>query len=465
MTQTNFLLNTDSYKHSQWLQYPPGTEYVYSYIESRGGEYPHSLFFGLQMFIKKYLTKPITISDIVEAQIVCKAHGVPFNGDGWMYILKEHGGKLPLLIKAVPEGSVLPVGLPLVTIVNTDPKCYWLTSFAETAILRGVWYPTTVATKSMEIRKVIKRYLEQTGDVSGLDFKLHDFGARGVSSEESAEVGGLAHLATGFKGTDTMSALLGAYKYYGEEMAGFSIPASEHSTITSWGKEREFDAYRNMIKLFGGDGKIYACVSDSFDVFNATRNGWGGVLKDEVIAAGGTLVIRPDSGEIVPTILKLANIIDEKFGSTINAKGYKVFNNVRLIQGDGIDGHTIVDEILWELSDWGFSADNIAFGSGGGMLQKLNRDTMKFAMKCSAAKINGEWVDVYKDPITDLGKRSKRGRIETVRMWTTDGKLVVHDLSKPLEGGDYMMQTVFENGRLLVDQSLMQIRSLVASQI
>ena len=184
-----------------------------------------------------------------------------------MHIVNAHGGRLPVRIRAVPEGTLVPVHHVLATIENTDPACAWLTSFLETALLR-VWYPTTVATNSWATKQLIARYLDQTGDPAGLPFKLHDFGARGVSSLESAMLGGLSHLVN-FMGTDTMSALLGARVYYGEPMAGFSIPAAEHSTITAWGRDGEAAAYRNMLRQFAKPGSIVAVVSDSYDLDHA----------------------------------------------------------------------------------------------------------------------------------------------------------------------------------------------------
>jgi nicotinamide phosphoribosyltransferase len=403
------ILNTDSYKMSMHNQYPPGTEHVFSYVESRGGEYDRVLFFGLQAFIKEYLCKPITQADIDEAEEIITAHGEPFYREGWEYILKEHGGYLPLIINAVPEGTVVPAKNLLAWVYNTDKNCYWLTTYIETALLRAIWYPTTVATNSWTSKKIIKHYLEKNGDPSLISFKLHDFGARGVSSMESAGIGGAAHLVN-FMGTDTVSGLLFARKYYGAGVSGFSIPAMEHSTVTSWGRENEVEAYRNMVRQYGKPGSIIACVSDSYDIFAACHK-WGTELKQDVIDSGATVVIRPDSGDPALVVPECARILDSHFGSKINSKGYRVLNNVRIIQGDGID-HETIRKILYQLDIAGYSADNVAFGQGGALLQQLNRDTCKFAMKCSAIYVNGEWRDVYKDPVTDLGKRSKRGFID-----------------------------------------------------
>ncbi len=412
---SNIILSADSYKYSQFNQYPAGTEYVHSYIESRGGEYDNIVFLGTQAFLREYLSKPITLADIDEAEAIITAHGEPFNREGWEHILFKHEGFLPVLIRALDEGKVVSPGTPLLTIENTDPKAYWLPSFLETALLRAIWYPTTVASNSLASRRVIYDYLVGTGDVANLNFKLHDFGARGVSSAESSGLGGLAHLATGFMGTDNVTALLAARRYYDCDLAGFSIPAMEHSTITSWGRENEVESYRNMLRTYGKQGAVFAAVSDSYNIYEAAEKLWGEELRQEVIASGAVLVIRPDSGDPVLVNRKLVQILGKKFGYTVNAKGFKVLNHVRLIQGDGITTLTI-RSILGALVADGWSADNIAFGQGGALLQQVNRDTCNFAMKCSAICVDGEWRDVYKDPVGDSGKKSKRGRQSTEDM-------------------------------------------------
>ena len=455
----SIILNTDSYKCSMFLQMPQGTTGVYSYIESRGGRYDRTVFFGLQAFIKEYLLEPITQSDIDIADEILTAHGEPFNRAGWQYILDKHAGYLPVVIKAVPEGTVVPVKNVLATIENTDPECFWLTTWLETALLRAVWYGTTVATQSWKIKQVILDYLERTGDPTTIDFKLHDFGARGVSSLESAGIGSAAHLVN-FMGTDTISGVLFAREYYNAGIAGFSIPAAEHSTITSWGRDGEVDAYRNILNNFAKPGSIVAIVSDSYDIYNAVENLWGGELRQQVIDSGATVVIRPDSGDPVEVNRRLVEILGKKFGYTTNSKGFKVLNNVRLIQGDGINELT-VRCILGSFMAMGWSADNIAFGMGGALLQIVDRDTQKFAMKCSAAKINGEWVDVFKDPVTDRVKTSKKGR---VTLWTSGGEFQT-SVEQPKGWTDkgtewtIALQPVFENGVLLRDYTFEQVRN------
>jgi nicotinamide phosphoribosyltransferase len=456
----NLILNTDSYKVSMFKQYPQGTTGVYSYIESRGGRYDRTVMFGLQAFIKEYLLEAITQRDIDVADEILTAHGEPFNRAGWQYILDKHNGRLPVVIRSVPEGTVVPVGNVLATIENTDPECFWLTTWLETALLRAIWYPTTVATQSKFIKNIIATYLEKSGDPTTIDFKLHDFGARGVSSLESAGIGGAAHLVN-FMGTDTISGLLFAREYYGASMAGFSIPAAEHSTITSWGRPDEVKAYSNMVSQFGKPGALLAVVSDSYDIYEACRM-WGTELKQQVIDSGATVVIRPDSGDPVEVLPKMFTILGETFGYTTNTKGYKVLNNVRMLWGDGINQLSITSILRTVVDVHGWSADNLAFGMGGALLQQLDRDTQKFAMKCSAAKVNGEWVDVFKDPITDKVKASKKGR---VTLWKSGGEYISavdrptgwHDKGV----GDFvdMLEEVYRDGRLVKEITFDQVRA------
>jgi len=454
----NIILDTDSYKPSHFLQTPKGTRNQFSYIESRGGVYPATLFTGLQPLLLTRLSVPFTQEHIEEAAEVFAAHGEPFNREGWEYILNNYGGLMPVSIKAVPEGLVVPTHNVLVTVESTDDKCAWVVSYLETMILRAVWYMTTVATQSWSIKQVIKAALEKTGDPAGLPFKLHDFGARGVSSYESAQLGGAAHLIN-FMGTDTVPALQFIRKMYmTSAMPAFSIPAAEHSTITPFGREGEVDAYRNMIKQFSKEGSIYAVVSDSYDIYNAVENLWGGVLKDEVIAGKGLLVIRPDSGHPATVVLKCVQLIDKKFGSVVNSKGYKVLNNVRVIQGDGINEQSIV-EILEALISNGYSADNIAFGQGGALLQKVDRDTQKFAMKCSWIDIDGVGHDVYKDPITDSGKRSKRGRLKLVRTKMGGKYITMREEDFVKTPVDNVLVEVFRNGVVLKTYTFEKVRA------
>lgn len=457
MKYNSYLFDTDSYKASHYLQYPPGTTSMFSYIESRGSDtYPASVFFGLQYFLKEHLSHRVTPEEVEKAKVFFEAHGEPFNYAGWMYIAKELGGKLPIRIRAVPEGTVLHLSNVLVTVESTDPKMFWIVSWLETMLLRYVWYGTTVATRSWNARRIILDALERSADAPEMeiDFKLHDFGSRGVSSQESAMLGGAAHLVN-FKGSDTVIGVLCANEYYNSPMAGFSIPAAEHSSITSWGRENEADAYRNMLRNFAKKDSLVAVVSDSYDIYNACSKIWGEELRQEVIDSGATVVIRPDSGTPHEVVLKTLQILADKFGYTTNSKGFKVLKHVRVIQGDGITDESI-PRILDVAMSYGFSASNISFGMGGGLLQQLNRDTLQLAMKCSHITCNGKSVDVLKIPVTDSNKNSKKGRLDLIK--TAEGVKTVTLETDELAKENSIMRTVYENGDILVDDTLDQIK-------
>jgi nicotinamide phosphoribosyltransferase len=459
----NLILNTDSYKASHWLQYPPGTQYVSSYIESRGCDYnwDGTVFFGLQMFLKEYLSKPITKEMIDEADEFLTSHGEPFNRVGWEYILNKYNGYLPVKIQSVPEGMWIPTGNVLVQVVNTDSKVPWITSYLETSLLRAIWYPTTVATQDFEIKRIIKYYLDKTSeDTEGqIGFKLHDFGARGVSSMESAGIGGASHLVN-FMGTDTITGALYVRKYYNETMPGFSIAAAEHSTITAWGgPDREIDAFENMLDRFIGEGKMVAVVSDSYDIYEACNKWYS--LKDKIASSGGTLIIRPDSGHPPTVVSSVIENLMNLFGYTVNNKGYKVLPNyLRVIQGDGIN-HVSIKEILETMSHYKQSADNIAFGMGGAMLQQVNRDTMKFAMKASAIVRDNEWHDVYKKPVGDPSKNSKAGRLSLIER----NKKILTVREDRIKFDENLLVEVFYNGEIIKEYNFSEIRERAAKRL
>lgn len=458
---TNLILATDSYKHSHFLQYPPEARAISAYVEARpNGSADEVLFLGLQPYLIDYLGRPITPVDIDEAEAVCIAHGVPFNREGWQIILGEHGGFLPIEIRALPEGTLVPTGVPLVQVETTDPRLPWLATFIETALLRAIWYPTTVATLSRQCRLIIRAGLEKTSvDVEGqLPFKLHDFGARGTSSGETAGLGGMAHLVN-FMGTDTMEGLIAARRYYAADIAGFSIPAAEHSTMTSWGRDREQAAYANMLDAFEGEGKLVAVVSDSYDLDAALTGIWGGALRDKVLARKGTLVVRPDSGDPVETPVRAVKTLWEAFGGTVNAKGYRVLDpHVRVIQGDGMTPATIA-QLIDRLIKEGFAIDNIAFGMGGGLLQQVNRDTLRFAMKANALRDERDvWHDVAKAPATDPGKASKAGRQAVL----LEAERLVAVRMDDVDDADNLLRPVWRNGTMLVRHKFDELRARAA---
>src|SRR6476469_2352670 len=424
----NLVLQTDSYKFTHWKQYPPGTEYVYSYLESRGGMFYQTLFFGLQYYLLKYLCgSVVTEEDVMEAREFVDKHIGPgmFNVEGWMHIVRNLGGRLPVVIKAVPEGSSVSVQNVLMTIENTDPACYWLTNYLETLLLK-VWYPITVATLSHAIRKAILDKLHRSGDPALIDFK----------------------------GSDTVAGIRVLQQFYqSREMEGFSIPAAEHSTITAWGRENEGQAYENMLTQFP-QGMV-AVVSDSYNVYEACEKLWGEELREKIEHRQGTLVVRPDSGKPREVVLKVLDILGAKFGYETNAKGYRVLNpKIRVIQGDGVNYWTIQDTLM-AMNRAGWSADNISFGMGGALLQQLNRDTQKFAFKCSNITVNGEDRDVFKDPVEGHDKASKRGRLA---LHFKDGKWSTMRLRRGVDDPEDRLKPVFRDGELLVQQSVPEVR-------
>ncbi|QEC79453.1 nicotinate phosphoribosyltransferase [Mucilaginibacter ginsenosidivorax] len=469
MERENLVLLADAYKYAHHKLYYPGTTQIYSYLESRGGMFDETIFFGLQYFLKEYLQGPAFIQqDLDEAdgflQQVFGRTDV-FDKSKFQYILDKYNGKLPVRIKAVAEGTAVPTGNALMTIENTAPECYWLTNFLETLLMQ-VWYPCTVATLSNQIKKVVTQYYKETatpGAEAGIDFVLNDFGFRGVSSVESAKIGGAAHLLN-FSGSDNLAGSAMAINYYSaQKVYGMSIPATEHSICTLLGREGELEVFRHVLRTFPTG--IIACVSDSYNIFKACSEYWGTELREEILNRDGTLVIRPDSGDPVMTLLAIFNILFDKFGFTTNAKGFKVLPpQVRVIQGDGVN-YTEIGNIYKALKDSGISAENLVLGMGGALLQKVDRDTQKFALKCSSAIVNGQEVKVEKSPtemdadgnITPSFKKSKGGRLKLVKI---DGKFkTVNQDDEP--GAENLLQTVFENGELINTISFEQVKANV----
>jgi len=458
----NIITQTDSYKIAHWNMYPEGTEYVYSYFESRkGAKFDNTPFFGLQYILKKYFTGVVvTQAKIEQAAALCKAHfgnEAYFNRKGWEYILKTHGGKLPLRIKAVPEGTPVTVNNVLMTVENTDPQVPWLTNYVE-SILTHVWYPATVAALSRNTKEMFAAFLDRTSDnPAAINFMLHDFGYRGVSSDEGAGIGGAAHIIN-FLGTDTVPAMEFAMDYYNADINGlaYSVAATEHSIMTARGPNGEDAILDDLLNKYPTG--ILATVADSYDIYNYVENLICGKYKDRILARDGVLVVRPDSITPIHTTpesetLWIVQTIANKMGYTINKKGFMVINpKIRVLWGDGIDKDGI-EKILTVLEKAGFSAENMVFGMGGGLLQKVNRDTQRFAFKSSAQCRNGTWHDIYKMP-KDLSKASKRGRLALVNTggnWETK-------LEKDVAPEHNALVTVFENGDLLKEYNFSEVR-------
>jgi len=422
------------------------------------------MFFGLQYILKScFVGQVFTKADIDEAEKFCALHfgtDKVFNTKGWTRLLEKHGGRLPLKIRAVPEGTVVDTHNCLMTIENTDEEFPWVTNWAETLLLQ-VWYPTTVATLSYEIKQAIGKDLVRTGDPGLLNFKLHDFGFRGVSSRETAAIGGGAHLVN-FLGTDTLRAIPMLQQFYNEKgMPGFSISAMEHSTVTSWGKEHEADAYSNQIRR--SPTPLVACVIDSYDTHNAVENIFGGELREMILRREGTVVLRPDSGDPCVVIEDIFNSVSEKFGFETNAKGWKVLpQQIRVIQGDGVNYQNIL-RINSHLTRLGWSMDNWGYGMGGALLQQQNRDTMRFAIKCSAINRAGVWHPVYKKPVTDLTKSSEGGRFCLFDHGNNHSHTYHTVASTEEDGYGNLLKTVFLDGELKKDFTLAEIRETASS--
>jgi len=470
MNTKNLILKTDSYKLTQWKQYLNGMSKVYSYLESRGGAYQFTLFFGLQYILKQLEGVVVTMKDIEEADAFSKIHfGIDlFNKEGWEYIVNVHGGKLPVQIKAVKEGTLVPTHNVLMTIENTDPKCFWLTNVLETMLMR-IWYPITIATNSFHAKQIIANYLNKTAnDLNSLPFKLHDFGYRGVSSEETAGIGGMANLVN-FMGTDTLAAIIFSNEFYNAGgVNAYSVPASEHSVACSFGRDNEDGYFLNMMEQYPSG--IVSIVSDTYDVYNFVET-MSRKYKNKILARQGTVVFRPDSGDPIEVNVKLINIlwsIFEKEGS-LTKTGHKLLpSQVRLIQGDGIDLKSL-DLILKTVTDLGFSAENWVFGSGGGLLQKFDRDTLKFAIKASYGETTFDTIvtkfTIQKDPITSSGKKSKAGKLKLVKSVFDNEYFTVTSEHPDFDDFKDELELVFENGEIKRTQNFEEIRRIANSFI
>ena len=451
-----------------------------SYLESRGGKFDNTVFYGLQIILKQYLEGIAIVKEEVDEayEYLGTKLGVfgrddVFDRSKFDYIVDKYDGKLPISIKAVPEGTVVETKNVLFTIESLDPECAWLTNFLESILLQ-VWYPITVATLSREVRKIVDGAFQKcTSYDTGLreflvDFVLNDFGFRGVSSVQSAKIGGSAHLVN-FKGSDTVIASKMIRDIYNTEtIYGLSIPATEHSIMTLKGEEGELEMMRRVLTMFSTG--LVACVSDSYNIFRACSQYWGQDLIDLILSRpsepGNQLVIRPDSGHVINSLREIFHILFDKFGYTTNDKGYKVLPpQVRVIQGDGVNLESI-KEIYAMLEEEKISPENLALGMGGKLLQAdINRDTQNFATKACFAIVNGEEKNIVKSPtemdadgnITKSFKKSKQGRLKlvknddgtyrTVTSMDADFDTVKDELVEIFRMGDLLKEWTFEEVR------------------
>lgn len=481
-SEDDILWLTDSYKPTQWSQLPDNTTEIEAYFESRGGKTKDTVFFGLQSLLKKHFVgQQVHASSVNEMRDFCREHFMGhdyFNHKGWMHIAQEHGGRLPLEISAVPEGSVIPTGNILMKFRNTCQhdsadrsirKCAWLTTYMESLGVH-VWFPSSVATLTREFKKAIDHYVRLSGGNSAdVEFMLQNFNFRGSQCVESARLSSAAHLLN-FMGTDTMVGIRKLIKDYGvRKMPGFSVYATEHSVICAYGQtdEAETNAYRAVMNG-ADDDAIVAVVSDYRDIARAVDHIWGEVLRDEVKARKGKLVIRPDSGH-PPTIVKQCLVAaGQRFGFETNHAGYRVLLNVGLLQGDGVDLNMVHDIYMPMVADrW--AATNVALGAGIGICD-VTRDTWKYKFMESSAIVDGVQRDVFKAPKTDSGKHSKKGRLALIH--TSEGYRTVQeaDLNVALQSGvivndplnQNIVRPVFRDGDLLVDEHFDDIRPRAA---
>jgi len=498
MVTTKFIkpasLLCDFYKVSHRVQYPFSTEYIYSTWTPRSNKYfkiaDKVVMFGLQAFIKKYLIEYFNTyffqrrkEDVIaEYERYIRFTLGDENPDSSHIKELWEIGYLPVEIKALKEGTLAPIKTPMLTVVNTDKKFFWVTNYLETIISNEIWLPMTSATIAYQYRKVLDEYaLKTTGSTDGVIFQGHDFSMRGMASLESAMASGAGHLLS-FVGTDTIPAIMYHEEFYNadieKELVGTSIPATEHSVMCANADETldETETFKRFMTEVYPTG-IFSIVSDTYDF-------WDNVcrvlpsLKETIMNRDGKVVIRPDSGDPVLVLCGnpdgktkaekkgLIRLLWEMFGGTITAQGYKLLDpHIGAIYGDSITVERAT-EIVKRLEKNGFASTNVVFGIGSFTYQYNTRDTFGFAMKATWAQIDGVEKLIFKDPKTDDGlKKSQKGRV--VVLDSPEGIIYKDGLNKTdADALDYidLLQPVFRNGKLLVDQSLSEIRERLQNQ-
>ena len=474
----NFILDVDSYKVAHKDEYPEDTAYIFSTVVARKpNKFTDKVVVtGHQMNITKYLAGVrVTYEAIDEAEIEITNAGYDFDRTPWERIIALHGGRLPLEIRCVPEGTVVPVGTAIATIVNTDPELPWLTSYVETPFQRDMWKGTTVASICRAIRVALLEYAEKSGTpLIHVDYCHHNFGDRGADAHEAAVNAGIPHLLQ-FEGTDCLQANRYIKHYFGETRHhGVSVEASEHSVMCSNSNAEErcdfggfvkmLDRLETILDKIDKGAKLAPVVSiviDTYDTYRAVKEFLGTRLKGRIErlgARGGKVVARPDSGNPIEMPIECINMLMDAFGYTVNEKGYKQLPAyIGVLQGDGINQESL-RTILNRLDEEKLALGNIVFGMGGGLTHEAGRDEFSFAMKATArCTKDGVWHDLFKDPITDIGKRSLKGRVTTYR--TADGRIFsdrieLQEVNKQLVD---MLETVFLNGDLLIRYDFEQV--------
>ncbi len=487
MNNTPITLLADFYKLSHRKQYPEGTTKVYSTLTPRSNKYaPYSdeiVWFGLQYFIKEYLidrfnkdffNKPK--KDVVKEYKRLVEYSLGKEYSDTKHIEELHDlGYLPIKISALPEGSLVPMRVPVMTIENTHDKFFWLTNFLETILSTTIWLPTTSATLAYSYRKILNDYaIKTTGSLAGVEFQGHDFSMRGMSSEQSTAASGAGHLLS-FKGTDTIPSILFLEKYYNAnieaELVGTSIPATEHSVMCSYGKQNEKELLKHLLENVYPTG-IFSVVCDTWDFWKVVTE-YLPELKEVILNRNGKLVVRPDSGNPVDIICGtkakdgntpeekgLIELLYETFGGEVNKEGFKVLDShIGAIYGDSITLE-IAKEICEKLYKKGFATTNVVFGIGSYSYQYATRDSFGFAVKATYAVVNSEERMLFKDPKTDSGiKKSQKGLVVVSK--DKDHKYIYEDgfvNNSEYKIKDNLLRTIFFNGKLLRQTSLSEIR-------
>ena len=471
--RNNALLLTDVYKLGHMDFYAPGTERIYSYLCARSDKkFKDSIFFGLQYYLKEYLQGPLTRDHAEEffEYRKCILGGVPEDVRSKINSLVKLG-YWPLKIKAVLEGTRVNNRNVLMTVTNTHEDFHWCVGYVESLLLK-VWNTTTVATYSSQLKKLFTEACKQTGGIEELiPFQVHDFGYRGCSSEETAALSGMAHLVN-FLGTDTITAIKAARQYYNaDEPVGLSVPASEHSVMCSFGRHGEVEAFRNMLRK--NPRGIVSIVSDTYNLWDVLTHTTD-LLRDEILGRDGKVVFRPDSGDPEKILcgdpampkdtaegMGVFEVLAKKFGTQHTPTGHRLLNpKIGVIYGDAMY-YERIQRILARMDQMGLCSSNLVIGVGGLLLQQHNRDDLGFSFKATCAKINGDHVELFKDPITDPGKRSHQGLMRLDRCDTT-GIYTTKDRCDELEEAGGELKTVFVNGNLVLNQSFREIRERAA---
>lgn len=479
------LNQTDGYKIDHRSQYPKGTNLIYSNWTARKSriltkDYQTSVFFGLQYFIKEYLIKQWNYDffwrdkkEVVERYKRRISNYLGPDAITYEHIEQLHDlGHLPLLIKALPEGTVCPIKVPQFSIVNTHPDFFWLTNFIESIISCIIWMPCNSATIAREYRVILEEYAKKTNPEMKdfVPFQGHDFSFRGMAGLEAACMSGAAHLLS-FVGTDTVPAIDFLEEYYGadsdKELIGCSVPATEHSVMSMGTDAEEFSTFKRLITEVYPKG-IVSVVSDTWNLWQVLTE-FLPKLKSEILNRNGKVVIRPDSGDPVKIICGdpqgetpderngVINLLWYIFGGTISSTGYKVLDpHVGAIYGDSISLDRCT-QICHRLDQNGFASTNVVFGIGSYTYQFNTRDTLGAAVKSTYGEVNGEGREIYKDPITDDGmKKSARGLLCVYR--DEKGNLKLKDRCTHSEEAQSELKTVFYNGKLIKEYTLSEIR-------